>query len=234
MDKNNKVFGNEKYLNRLFIVGIILICIRAIFDIVFIEQFAAGNMNKQTIVTPIPAATSTLTPTSTPTSTPSPTPTVEPDPIIKEYTEEPVEPSPVETGLIHILNSLKEKRKKLYADFTDEELNLLFLVVEAEVTGGDIESKSHVASVIFNRIKSGWHDGNLTENLMAKQQFKVVTNGRYKKMEITEDTVIACELAYVHDTAQGALFFDSTNGKSWAAKNLEFVFRDKVGHDFFR
>ena len=69
---------------------------------------------------------------------------------------------------------------------------------------------------------------------MARQQFKVITNGRYKKMEITQDTVIACELAYVHDTAQGALFFDSTNGKSWAARNLEFVFRDRVNHDFYK
>ena len=107
-------------------------------------------------------------------------------------------------------------------------------MVEAEVTGGDIESKSHVASVIFNHLKAGWHDGDLTENLMAQRQFKVITNGRYKKMKITEDTVIACELAYVYDTAQGALFFDSTNGKSWAARNLEFIFRDRVNHDFYK
>ena len=227
MDKK-KVADVEKHFDILLIVGVILITIRTIFDAFFIEQIASGNMSRQTIVTPIP-----ITSTPTPTQTPSPTPTVEPEPIIEE-TKEPVEPSPVENGLDYILDSLKEERKKLYADFTDEELNLLFLVVEAEVTGGDIESKSHVASVIFNRLKAGWHDGDLTENLMAQRQFKVVTNGRYKKMEITQDTIIACELAYVHDTAQGALFFDSTNGKSWAARNLEFIFRDRVNHDFYK
>ena len=228
MNKKNKVFDNEKYFNRLFIIAVILIFIRAILDAVFIEQIASGNMSQQTIVTPTPIVS-----TPTPTPTPSPTPTVEPEHIIDEV-EEHVEPYPVESGLYYILDSLKEERKKLYADFTDEELNLLFLVVEAEVTGGDIESKSHVASVIFNRLKAGWHDGDLTENLMAQRQFKVITNGRYKKMEITQDTIIACELAYVHDTAQGALFFDSTNGKSWAARNLEFIFRDRVNHDFYK
>ena len=227
MDKK-KVVDVEKHFDILLIVGVILITIRTIFDAFFIEQIASGNMSQQTIVTPIP-----ITSTPTPTSTPSPTPTVEPESIIDEV-EELIESSEVESKLDYILDNLKEKRKKLYADFTDEELNLLFLVVEAEVTGGDIESKSHVASVIFYRLKAGWHDGDLTENLMAQRQFKVVTNGRYKKMEITEDTVIACELAYVHDTAQGALFFDSTNGKSWAARNLEFIFRDRVNHDFYK
>lgn len=225
MNENEKVFDNEKFLKRMFIIGFVLVFIRAIFDIIFVEQLVAGNANQQSIVVPISA-----TPIPTDMPTPSPTPTVMPTPLI----EDPVEPSPIETGLDYILDRLKEERKKLYADFTDEELNLLFLVVEAEVTGGDIESKSHVASVIFNRLKAGWHDGDLTENLMAQQQFKVITNGRYKKMEITEDTVIACELAYVYDTAQGALFFDSTNGNSWAARNLEFIFRDRVGHDFYK
>ena len=122
----------------------------------------------------------------------------------------------------------------LYDVYSDEELELLFRVVEAEVTDGDVISKSHVASVIFNRLKEGWWDGDLTKSLMARSQFEVITNGRYKKVEITDGTILACEIAFKHDTTNGALFFDSTNGKSWANRNCEFLFRDDVGHDFFK
>lgn len=231
--KNDKVFDNEKFLNRLFIISIILIIIRVIFDIVFVEQSEFDNVSKQNIVVQI---STTPTPIVTPTTSPTPTIVVTPNPTMIEepILEDKIEPFLVETSLDSILDSLKKERKKIYTDFSDDELDLLFRVVEAEVTEGDIECKSHVASVIFNRLKNGWNKGNLVSILKAKNQFSVVSSGRYKKIKITEDTIIACELAYVHDTAQDALYFDSTNGKSWAARNLEFIFRDRVGHDFYK
>lgn len=121
----------------------------------------------------------------------------------------------------------------LYDIYTKDELELLFRVVEAEVTDYSIECKCHVASVIFNRIKAGWYDGDLIKNLLAEQQFEVVTNGRYKKMNITEETILACEIAFENDTAQGALFFDSTKGNSWAHKNRTYLFRDEA-HWFYK
>lgn len=123
--------------------------------------------------------------------------------------------------------------KTLYTTYSDEELDLLFRIVEAEATDYSVECKSHVASVIFNRIRTGWYDGDLTRNLMAKRQFEVVTNGRYKKMTITEETILACEIAFENDTAQGALFFDSTKGKSWAHENREYIFCDDA-HWFYK
>ena len=68
---------------------------------------------------------------------------------------------------------------------------------------------------------------------MAKRQFEVITNGRYKKVTITEETILACEIAFERDTAQGALFFDSTKGNSWAHMNQEYLFSDHV-HWFYK
>lgn len=126
-----------------------------------------------------------------------------------------------------------EENSKLYTTYSNEELELLFRIVEAEATDYSIACKSHVASVIFNRIKVSWWDGDLKKNLLAKRQFEVVTNGRYKKVTITEETILACEIAFEHDTAQGALFFDSTKGKSWAHENREYIFSDDA-HWFYK
>lgn len=171
-------------------------------------------------VTMTPTPTVTTTPTCTPTSTPLPTNTPEP-------TATPT-PTPVKE-----LETFSSNEKTLYNTYSEEELDLLFRVVEAEVTDHCIECKSHVASVIFNRLKAGWCGGDLTKNLMAKRQFEVVTNGRYKKMTVTEETILACEIAFENDTAQGALFFDSTKGKSWAHKNREYMFSDHA-HWFYK
>lgn len=132
------------------------------------------------------------------------------------------------------VNNKFNGEKSIYDDFSEEELTLLFAVVEAEATGANVDCKSHVASVIFNRLKDGWYNGDLTKNIMAKRQFEVITNKRYKKVIVTPETIRACEIAYNIDTSMGALFFDCTNGKSWAANNREYIFSDKAGHDFYK
>lgn len=174
-------------------------------------------------ITPTPAPTLMLTPTPLPTPTSEPTPTPTPTPV---PTATPT-PEPVTTHPFASTDSL-------YMEFTEEELELLFRIVEAEVTGGTIETKANVASVIFNRLEAGWWGGDLKSNLLAEKQFEVITNGRYKTVEITEGTILACEKAFKGDTTQGALFFDSTGGKSWAAKNLTWIFRDAANHDFYK
>ena len=182
----------------------------------------------KTSPTPTLAPTTTPVPTSTPipapTATNTPIPTATPTPT-QAPTETPTPTPECDLGL---------SKSGLYDTYTEEELELLFRVVEAEVTGGDVESKSHVASVIFNRLKEGWWSGDLTKNLMANRQFAVVTNGRYLRVTITESTIKACEIAFEQDTAQGALFFDSTDGNSWAHNNRTFLFRDRVGHNFYK
>lgn len=116
----------------------------------------------------------------------------------------------------------------IYDYFNNEELDLLFHVVQAEV--GDeysFEQKVNVVSVIFNRFEHEKFPDTLPEILVC-DQFSPIANGRYKEVEVSEDTVLACEYAFiVEDTTDGCLFFDSNN-----ALNYQFVFNDKA-HNFY-
>lgn len=121
----------------------------------------------------------------------------------------------------------------IYDVFPDEELELLFRVVQAEVGDFDFISKANVVSVILNR---HYHfQTSLSSVLLAEHQFATIDNGRYLEVEIDEDTILACEYVFLFgDTTNGAMYFDSTNGNSWAAHNREFIFRDSAGHDFYK
>ena len=56
-----------------------------------------------------------------------------------------------------------------------------------------------------------------------------MNNGKYKNVEVSEDTILACEYAFeIEDTTGGCLFFDSNN-----TLNYEFVFNDGV-HNYYK
>lgn len=118
----------------------------------------------------------------------------------------------------------------IYDYFTNEELELLFRVVQAEV--GDehpFESKVNVASVIFNRWMNEKYSGNIFAILTEENQFQPIQDGRYKKVIVSEDTILACEYAFtIENTAQGCLFFDSNN-----TLNYNQVFSDSA-HNFYK
>lgn len=117
----------------------------------------------------------------------------------------------------------------IYDYFTEEELDLLFRVVQAEV--GDeysFESKVNVANVIFNRFYHERFPDTLSDILVC-DQFSSIANGRYIEVEVTEDTILACEYAFIlDDTTDGCLFFDSNN-----TLNYQFVFNDGA-HNFYK
>lgn len=117
----------------------------------------------------------------------------------------------------------------IYDCFSDEELDLLFRVVQAEV--GDeysFESKVNVASVIFNRLDHERFPDTLSE-ILVHNQFSPISDGRYKDIEVSKDTILACEYAFsVEDTTDGCLFFDSNN-----TLNYKFVFNDSA-HNFYK
>lgn len=117
----------------------------------------------------------------------------------------------------------------IYDYFTDEELDLLFRVVQAEI--GDeytFEQKCNVASVIFNRVNHEKFPDTLPE-IITQNQFQPITDGRYKKVEVSEDTILACEYAFMmEDTTNGCLFFDSNN-----ALNYKFIMNDGA-HNFYK
>ena len=117
----------------------------------------------------------------------------------------------------------------IYDYFTEEELDLFFHVVQAEI--GDeysFEQKTHVVSVIFNRYYHERFPNTLLE-ILIPSQFSTISNGSYKKVDISEDTILACEYVFmIEDTTDGCLFFDSNN-----ALNYHFVFNDGA-HNFYK
>lgn len=129
--------------------------------------------------------------------------------------------------------------ESIYDYFNSYELELLFRIVETEVRGDTyFDEKVNVASVIFNRIGHDDFPMTLTDILTQRSpspQFSSYISGAYKNVEVTNTTILACEYAFQFgDTTNGALYFDSTNGNSWADKNREFLFKDNVGHSFYK
>lgn len=118
---------------------------------------------------------------------------------------------------------------ELYDYFTEEELNMFFRVVQAEI--GDeysFEQKVNVASVILNRIEHSRFPNTMLE-VLTEDQFSTIRSERYKTVEVSEITILACEYAFeIEDTTNGCLFFDSNN-----ALRYEFVFNDGA-HNFYK
>ena len=116
----------------------------------------------------------------------------------------------------------------IYDYFTEDELNMFFCVVQAEI--GDeysFEQKCNVASVILNRINHYKFSDEMFE-ILTPDQFETISNGRYKTVEVSEDTILACEYVFMFgDTTDGALFFDSNN-----ALRYKFLFNDGA-HNFY-
>lgn len=117
----------------------------------------------------------------------------------------------------------------IYDYYTDEELDMFFRVVQAEI--GDeytFEQKCNVAGTILNRIEHYKFSNKMLE-VLSPDQFCTVKNGSYKNVKVSEDTILACEYVFmIEDTTDGCLFFDNNK-----ALNYEFVFNDGA-HNFYK
>lgn len=117
----------------------------------------------------------------------------------------------------------------IYDYYSEDELDLLFRVVQSEI--GDefnFKQKCNVASVIFNRIESNSFPNEILA-VLSPDQFSTVRSGKYKRVTVSNDTILACEYAFsIEDTTGGCLFFDS-NGKL----KYQFVFNDGA-HNFYK
>ena len=129
-----------------------------------------------------------------------------------------------------------------YSSFslTTEEIAILERIVEAEATGGSIDSKIHVAHVILNRCLSDGFPNDVESVVFEKKQFAPIKDGRYYTVKITDSTKEAVQMALaMDDTVDGAVYFallkDVKNAKtrSWF-DTLEFIFMDDLEHSFFR
>lgn len=128
----------------------------------------------------------------------------------------------------------EDPMETIYDYYTDEERILLFKVVEAEVGDlGGFDEKCNVASVIFNRIDSDKF-GDTLSDVLTKKQFATISNGRYKKVTASEETIMACEFVFQFgDTTGGALFFESGNSNVHDAY-ATYMFKDNAGHKFYK
>lgn len=117
----------------------------------------------------------------------------------------------------------------IYDYYTDKDLDMFFRVVQAEA--GDeysFEQKVNVASVIINRLN---HDkfGDTIQEVLTEDQFETVHNKRYKKVKVSENTILACEYSFqIEDTTNGCLFFDSNH-----LLKYKFMFNDGA-HNFYK
>ena len=121
----------------------------------------------------------------------------------------------------------------IYSCFKEEELDMLFRVVQAEI--GDewtFEHKVNVASAIFNRLESEEFPNEILEILTANQ-FATISSGVYKDVTVSYTTILACEYAFsIGDTTNGSVFFESGNGNVHASY-ADFVMNDGA-HKFYR
>ena len=169
-----------------------------------------------------------------PTPTPQPTPQPTPDPIevaLQDVEQRMVKLESVKDelewfiGYKEIINDYEgilDSPESIYDVFSEEELDLLFRVVQAEVGDEwDFIHKTNVANVIFNRLYSEEDDFAKQDTLskvLVERQFSTISSGRYKQVEISELTILACEYAFmIQDTTNGCIAFrsDKNAPKIW-------------------
>ena len=133
--------------------------------------------------------------------------------------------------------------KKLAYNFSEEELEVLLRIVEAEAGTEDEEGKLLVANMVLNRMNHEKFPDTVSGVVFQREngvtQFSPVANGRFWRVKISEETVEAVGRAIEgEDISEGALYFaarkyaDSDKMK-WFDEKLTFLFKHG-GHEFFK
>lgn len=121
---------------------------------------------------------------------------------------------------------------------SEEDYYTLLHIVEAEATGGDLESKMMVAGVVLNRVRDSHFPDTIYDVVWQKAQFQPTSDGRIYSCEITDSTVNAVDrVLQGEDYSQGALFFfarDSADASSasWFDSSLVRIF-EHGGHEYY-
>ena len=124
-------------------------------------------------------------------------------------------------------------------DFSDEEIEMLQRITEAECTGQSIEAKENVVSAIINRILDLNFPDTMSEIVFQDGQFSPISDGRYYSVDITKDTIEAVDNILKDGVKHEGIFFCNMKDvkllskKNWF-KNLEFLFKDDSGHSFYK
>ena len=133
--------------------------------------------------------------------------------------------------------------RKLVYNFSQEELEVLCRIVEAEAGGEDEEGKLLVANVVINRVKDDAFPNSIAEVVFQRgdgvTQFSPIADGSYYRVKISEETVKAVGRDLMgEDISKGALYFAArkyadNDRMKWFDDNLTFLF-EHGGHEFFK
>lgn len=150
------------------------------------------------------------------------------DATVDEIEIEPIEEYVVEEASEETVTEEVTKKEAIidYIYPTDDEFMMMCAVVEAEVHGGDTESKIHVAHVIRNRVSDPLFPNNIITVCTSPNQFA-------NRWDIEQSTIDAVNAAMeMEDTTYGAVFFHSM-GYMDTFYGRPLIFTDNVGHYFY-
>ena len=115
-----------------------------------------------------------------------------------------------------------------WSQLSDLDIYYMCRCVETETRDCDFWSKTHVASVILNRVADPYFGDTPYKVVTARCQFA------YGRTQISQSTVDAVNYVLTHgDTAQGALFFHSLSKRSTFC-GRSYIFTDACGHHFYK
>lgn len=115
-----------------------------------------------------------------------------------------------------------------YGGLSASDFNLICKVVENETHGADKTSKSHVVNVIRNRKKDSRFPNSYSGVINQPNQFG-------KRNDVTESTKKAVREALANgDNTHGALWFCTCSRGCWASSHATRIFKDSVGHIFWK
>ena len=127
-------------------------------------------------------------------------------------------------------------------ELSEDDLNILLRIVEAEAGGEDENGKLLVANVVLNRVKSPLFPDTVREVVYQQDygvyQFSPVKDGRIDRVTVSAGTRRAVERAiYGEDISRGALYFAArsrASGESmrWFDSSLTWLFA-YGGHEFY-
>lgn len=137
---------------------------------------------------------------------------------------------------------LQEMVPQYVIKVSEQDIECLMRIVEAEAGCEDRIGKLLVANVVINRVRDDAFPNTVTEVVYQRNsnstQFSPVSNGRIDTVKISEETKEVVYSALLgEDVSQGALYFVARRYADpdkvcWFDNNLTHLF-SHGGHDFF-
>ncbi len=112
---------------------------------------------------------------------------------------------------------------------TQEAIEILTRITEAEATGGTLEQKINVASCVLARALSDEWPDTIEGVVFQKKQFSPIYDGRYYTVSITQSSKDAVEYVKEHGPAHKCIFFCSYDCTSkYFEKKGKPTFKDGI------